>query len=166
MRRPILGTNARVDIAPEVAHRKQTMVRLEGAALEKRLRQKRSGTFVETMARLDAGGAVVSKEKVQELIDQIAQELPELAELQLPLGIVSKCYLGEPYEVHTLDCKLEIIEHYKRGQPLPNGMEKARKLAMHPGYAYIEVYSNMMCAVSHSGDVAMIKEQSPSCPTS
>ncbi|WP_243390899.1 hypothetical protein [Paenibacillus sp. GM2FR] len=110
------------------------------------------------MTKLDVSGVVVSKGKVQELIDQISSEFPELAVDQLPLGIVSKCYLGNPYEVHSLDTRLQILDHYKRGEIVPNGMEKARRLAMHPSYAYIEVYMNMIAAVSLSGEVSMIKE--------
>lgn len=158
MRRPILGLNARVETTLDVSPGKQTLIRLEGAALEKRLRLKRSKSIVDAMTKLDVNGVVANKAKVQELIDQIVNEFPELAEIQLPLGIVSKCYLGDPYEVHSLSRNLEIIEHYKRGETIPNGMEKARRLAMHPGYAYIEVYTNMMCAVSLDGDVSMIKE--------
>ncbi|MNM93124.1 hypothetical protein D3C81_1054890 [compost metagenome] len=141
-----------------VAPRQHAAVRLEGVALEKRLRSKRSSPFVEAMTRLDASGVVTSKEKVQGLIDAIASEFPELASDQLPLGIVSKCYLGHPYEVHSLDHRLQIVEHYKRGEIVPGGMERARRLAMHPGYAYIEVYTNMLCAVTQSGEVSMIKE--------
>jgi hypothetical protein len=158
MRRPIIGLGAQTNTRLHVEPAKRTSVGLEGAALEMRLRQKRSSAFVEAMTRLDAGGVVASKQQVQELIDRISAEFPELAELQLPLGIVSKCYLGNPYEVHSLDRNLAIIEHYKRGQSLPNGMEKARRLALHPGYAYIEVYTNMMCAVTHTGEVSIIKE--------
>jgi hypothetical protein len=158
MRRPIIGLHARVETNLDVSPGKQTAIRLEGAALEKRLRLKRSKTFVEAMTRLDVSGVVANKVEVQELIDKIANEFPELAEIQLPLGIVSRCYLGEPYEVHTLSRNLEIVEHFKRGEPLPDGLEKARRLALHPAYAYIEVYTNMMCAVTESGDVSMIKE--------
>ncbi|XID92228.1 hypothetical protein ACF3MZ_27800 [Paenibacillaceae bacterium WGS1546] len=158
MRRPILGLNTRVETSLDVTTRQQATVRLDGIALEKRLRTKRSSSFVEAMAKLDVSGIAANKGKIQELLDQIASEFPELAADQLPLGIVSKCYLGNPYEVHSLDNRLEIIEHYKRGEIVPNGMEKARRLAMHPGYAYIEVYTNMICAVSQSGEVSMIKE--------
>lgn len=158
MRRPILGLNTRVDTSLDVAPRQQAVVRLEGVALEKRLRSKRSSTFVEAMTKLDVSSVTATKEKVQELIDQIASEFPDLAADQLPLGIVSKCYLGDPYEVHSLDARLQIIDHYKRGEIVPNGMEKARRLAMHPSYAYIEVYMNMLSAVSLSGEVSIIKE--------
>ncbi|ACX62608.1 hypothetical protein GYMC10_0302 [Paenibacillus sp. Y412MC10] len=158
MRRPILGLNTQVGTSLDVSSRQRAVVRLEGVALEKRLRSKRSSAFVEAMTKLDVSGVIATKEKVQEFIDQIAGEFPELAADQLPLGIVSKCYLGNPYEVHSLDARLQIIDHYKRGEILPNGMEKARRLAMHPGYVYIEVYMNMICAVSQSGEVSMIKE--------
>lgn len=158
MRRPILGLNTRVETNLNVAPRQQAAVRLEGAVLEKRLRSKRSSAFIEAMTKLDVNGVVATKEKVQELIDQIASEFPELAVDQLPLGIVSKCYLGNPYEVHSLDTRLQILDHYKRGEIVPNGMEKARRLAMHPSYSYIEVYMNMIAAVSLSGEVSMIKE--------
>lgn len=33
-----------------------------------------------------------------------------------------------------------IIEHFKTGQALPNGMEKARTIAMRGGYAFIDIY--------------------------
>lgn len=158
MRRPLIGPNTRVETGLDVAPRQQATVRLDGVALEKRLRSKRSGAFVEAMTKLDVSGVVTSKERVQELIDQIAREFPDLTKEQLPLGIVSMCYLGEPYEVHSLDARLEIVEHYKRGEIAPNGLERGRRLAMHPSYAYIEVYTNMICAVSLSGDVSMIKE--------
>ncbi|GKU77774.1 hypothetical protein [Paenibacillus sp. L3-i20] len=158
MRRPILGLNTQVETRLDYTPRQQVVARLEGVALEKRLRTKRSSSFVEAMTKLDVSGIVAVKGEVQELIDQIASEFPELTVEQLALGIVSKCYLGNPYEVHSLDTRLQILDHYKRGEAAPNGMEKARKLAMHPAYAYIEVYTNMICAVSKSGEVSMIKE--------
>jgi len=79
MRRPIIGLHARVETNLDVSPGKQTAIRLEGAALEKRLRLKRSKTFVEAMTRLDVSGVVANKVEVQELIDKIANEFPELA---------------------------------------------------------------------------------------
>jgi hypothetical protein len=134
-------------------------VALSGAALQARLRQKRSSAYVEAMARLDAGGHVHSQAATQALVDAIRSELPELAAVSeevLPQGIVSRCHLGVPYEVHSLDCTGRIIEHYKFHQPLPGALERARSLALHPGYAFIEVYSNRLIAVSASGQTAII----------
>jgi len=73
------------------------------------------------------------------------------------IGILAKCYLGFPYEVHTLNFTLSsIIEHYKKGQTLPDGMEKARAMAARGVYEYIEVYTDYCCAISSDGTVSII----------
>lgn len=69
---------------------------------------------------------------------------------------VSICYLGKPYEVHTLDITGQIIEHYKSGHILPGGLEKARSIAMRGGYDFIEVYVDCCRAVSSNGLVSVI----------
>ena len=83
-------------------------------------------------------------------------DLPAAVDFPGLLGFVDKCYLGAPYEVHTIDLSGGIIEHYKRGQILPNGMEKARTLAMSGSYQFIEVYTNCLRAVSSNGSVSVI----------
>lgn len=100
---------------------------------------------------------VHSIQSAQALQKAIQQELPDVTVDALPLGIVSKCYLGAPYEVHTLDCSGSIIQHYKVGEGLPHLMERARTLAMHPIYAFVEVYSTKLIAVSASGQTAVIE---------
>ncbi len=55
------------------------------------------------MKKLDAGGHVMDGALFRGLIDAVRQELPEVAFEQLPIAIVARCYLGHPYEVHTLD---------------------------------------------------------------
>lgn len=72
------------------------------------------------------------------------------------LGIVSICYLGKPYEVHTLDVTGQIIEHYPGGKALPGGLEKARSLALRGGYAFIEVYVDCCRAIGRNGSVAVM----------
>ena len=101
--------------------------------LQRILRKKRSQKYMEAMKSLDAGGHVHNQEKVNELINVIREEFPEveLIDKGMLIGILAKCYLGFPYEVHTLNFTLSsIIEHYKRGQTLPDGMEKARGIAV------------------------------------
>lgn len=132
-------------------------LRLLGAALQARLRQKRSTSFVEAMTRLDAGGHVHSTAATEALLAAIRQEFPDVQIDALALGIVAKCYLGAPYEVHTLECSGSIIQHYKTGVPLPQGMERARSLARNAHYAFIEVYTDKLIAVSASGQTAIIE---------
>ena len=128
----------------------------EKIRLDRLLRKKRSKQYMDAIHELDAGGHVMNQSKVDEIINKISLEFPELEMSGILLGYVSKCYLGKPYEVHTLDIIGGIIEHYKAGQPLPDGLEKARGIALHGGYAFIEVYSDCCRAVSEDGTVAVI----------
>jgi len=158
MRRPIIGTNHNVQVDFQINRSTKTTVELQPLMVEKLLRQKRSTSYVDTVTRLDATGVHCRKEDVEKMIEELQNEFPELLEHQLPIGIVSKCYLGEPYEVHSLDTQLQIVEHYKRGSVLPNGMEKARILAMNPNYEFVEVFTSCICAVARNGQISMIRE--------
>ena len=83
----------------------KTKTTVEPVNLQRLLRKKRSKKYMEILQTLDAGGHVQNQEKVNELIEAIRQEFPEveLIKAGLLIGIVSKCYLGRPYEVHILD---------------------------------------------------------------
>ena len=128
----------------------KTKTTVDTLTLQRILRKKRSQKYMEAMKSLDAGGHVHNQEKVNELINIIREEFPEV-EL-----INSGMFLGIPYEVHTLSFSFSIIEHYKKGQTLPDGMEKARAMAARGVYEYIEVYTDYCCAVSSDGTVSMI----------
>jgi len=119
------------------------------------LREKRSSEYMNTMRKLDTGGDL-SKSALDEFADSMRQQFPELPACDYPLGIVAKCLLGEDYEVHSLDITGEIITHYRHSQSLPGGLERARSLALHGSYAFIEVYLDRLCAVSEDGTVAII----------
>lgn len=111
---------------------------------------------MEALHKLDAGGHVHNQNKVNDIIRTIQEEFPEVQLGGVLLGYVSICYLGKPYEVHTLDLTGGIIEHYKTGETLPDGLEKARTIAMRGGYEFIEVYKDCCRAVSASGYVSII----------
>jgi hypothetical protein len=132
-------------------------VRLSAHALDVRLRQQRSSKYVETCSRLDAGGHVHDASTERALLEALSAEFPEVHPEALPVGIVGRCYLGPPYEVHTLDCAGQIIHHYKRGESLAPLMERARSLSLHPGYAFVEVYTTKLIAVSPSGQTAVLE---------
>lgn len=123
---------------------------------ERLLRHKRSAEYVRLLQRLDSGGHVQNRQTVEKIIQAIAQEIPEVNLPDILLGVVSVCYLGHPYEVHTLDLTGGIIEHYKLGETLPGGLEKARSLALHGGYAFIEVYADCCRAVDEAGNVSVV----------
>lgn len=124
--------------------------------MDRLLRKTRSKEYMEAMHKLDAGGHVHNQAKVNEIIDVIRQEFPEVQLSGILLGFVSICYLGRPYEVHVLDITGGIIEHYVSGQPMPGGLEKARAIAMRGGYEFIEVYADCCRCVSSNGSVSVI----------
>lgn len=131
---------------------------LSKAELDLRLRMKRSTRYIQTIAQLDAGSHCKDVAAVEALIAAIQEELPEVTIEKQPLGIVSRCNLGEDFEVHTLDRSGCIVQHYRRSQSLPALLERARSLALHPQYVFIEVYVDSMVAVRANGDVSLIQE--------
>ena len=129
----------------------------QGPELDRLLRKPRSKAYMDAMTKLDAGGHAHNKEKVDEIMNAIRNEFPETEIGGILLGVVSLCYLGEPYEVHTLDFTGCIIEHFPKGRPLPGIMENARGLALHGGYSFIEVYVDCLRCVSSAGAVSVVK---------
>ncbi len=157
MARMLLGPATR-PAATTVSNRAATpALALSPQQVEMRLRQPRSRAYVDAVSKLDAGGHVHSREALEALLQAVGQEMQELNAQFWPVGYVSKCYLGAPYEVHSLDCTGNIICHYQAGQPLPDGMERARTLARSAHYACIEVYHDKLIAVAANGDVSLIK---------
>ncbi len=142
--------------ATQQQENKQQAQQMNKMVLDRLLRKTRSKEYMDAMHRLDAGGHTHNQNKVIEIIDAIQNEFPEVDIKTFMLGIVSICYLGAPYEVHTLDITGSIIEHYKAGHPLPGGLEKARALAMRGGYEFIEVYVDCCRCVSANGSVSVV----------
>jgi hypothetical protein len=124
--------------------------------LDRLLRQPRSKKYMDAMHKLDAGGHVHNQDKVDEIINAIKDEFPEVELQGILLGCVSICYLGRPYEVHSINYRGGIIEHYKAGHVMPGGLEKARSIALRGGYDFIEVYADCCRAVNSDGSVSVI----------
>ena len=124
--------------------------------LDRMLRKSRSKEYMEAMKKLDAGGHAHNQNEVNEIIETLENEFPEIELKGILKGIVAKCYLGDSYEVHTLSITGYIIQHYKRGEGLPGRLEQARSLAARGCYAFIEVYDDCFRAVSDNGTVSVI----------
>lgn len=135
---------------------KQQTQQMDKMKIDRLLRKTRSKEYMDALHKLDAGGHVHNQHKVNEIINTIRNEFPEVEISGVLLGFVSICYLGKPYEVHTLDLSGQIIEHYKSGQTLPGGLEKARSIALRGGYDFIEVYVDCCRCVSSTGAVSVI----------
>ena len=125
--------------------------------LDRLLKKRRSEEYIKALQELDAGGQLNHHEQAQKIIDMIKAEFPEVRLDGILLGVVAACYLGRPYEVHSLDLTNQIIRHFKTGEILPNGMERARSIAIRGGYACIEVYVDCCRAISVDGSVSVIR---------
>lgn len=113
----------------------------------------RSGLFRETVAALDASTStdLDLSEAVNRIRSEYAPHEP------IPIALVARCYLGEPYEVHICDLRGEILQHFERGKGMPFPEEGARALALHPDYAFVEVYSDAtLVPVRKDGTVVVI----------
>ena len=128
------------------------------AQIDARLRLKRSSAYLESMRKLDAGGHTQNRQAIDALADAMRAEFPEITIDSLPVGIVAKCWLGEPYEVHSLDRLGNIITHYKRHEAMPSLLEKGRSLAGNPYYEFVEIYTDKIIAVTPRGDTSIVKD--------
>lgn len=136
---------------------KQQTTEMEKMKLDRLLRKPRSKKYMDAVHRLDAGGHTHNQTQVNDIINAIRDEFPEMEICGVLIGVISKCYLGKPYEVHTLDLTGGIIEHYQAGQCLTDGMERARGLVIHGGYEFVEVYADCCRCVSANGTVSVIR---------
>ncbi|GAA0725309.1 hypothetical protein GCM10008905_20460 [Clostridium malenominatum] len=159
MPRPILAGKAEHQHKLELSVEKAVNQKLfmDKTTLEKRLRNKRSNEYMESIKKLDVGGCEQSKKQFEACVEAIRNEFKDIPENNLLVGLVAKCYLGQPYDVHTIDMSGGILVHYKTSESMPALIERARSLALHGGYEYIEVYTDCLCAVKSDGSVSIVK---------
>ena len=156
--RPQQEQQQQVELSLQPQTRAKANTQLNQMQIDRVLSRKRSKKYMDAVARLDAGGHMHNQNMVNAMIQIIREELPEIEIDMGPQGIVAKCFLGAPYEVHTLDVTGNIIEHYETYRRMPGLLERARGLAKSGNYAFIEVYANALRAVKEDGTVATIKE--------
>jgi len=125
--------------------------KLSGNVTSVVLKKKRSKKYLDLFISMDHG-KLNSTGGMEELMKVIEEEFGTAGLQSLPLAIIAKCYLGAPYEVHTLDLGAQmIIHHYKRSEPLPTYIEKARSLALHHAYSIVEVYTDQLIVINDDG---------------
>ena len=157
MSRQIIGApKVEASRARATQSRSSGQVGLREPFLGKRLREKRSNSYLEAISRIDAGTYQSNRGALDALLQTISSEFPELGIDQVPLGIVSRCYLGSPFEVHICDFTAEIIEHFETCRLMSPPFESARSLALQPAYAFIEVYTDAIRAIAADGSVSVI----------
>jgi hypothetical protein len=157
MPRPIIGSPKIESLSsPRVQRGTSRGAGLREPHLGKRLREKRSKAYVDAVRSIDAGSYQTNRVAFESLLQTISNEFPELSIDQMPLGIVSKCYLGSPFQVHICDFRGEILEHFETYRSMVPLFERARSLAIHPAYEFIEVFADTLRAVTADGSVSVI----------
>jgi hypothetical protein len=119
---------------------------------------RRSESYLRALRALDGSGAL-GAEDTEKFVDDIRREFHDKY-CSLPMGIVGKCYLGEPFEVHTLTLDGTIIDHYRRGQALPGVLERARTLAATESYLAVEVYTDRLICLLPDGSAVLLESGS------
>ncbi|SFD12721.1 hypothetical protein [Flavobacterium phragmitis] len=118
--------------------------------------KKRSKKYLDLITNLDAKTLSDTK-GMNELIKSIQEEFGTAELANLPLGIISKCFLGYPYEVHTLDLSgSQIIKHYKETETMEAQFEKARSVAKHNAYAMVEIYDDKIILIREDGTASKL----------
>lgn len=156
-RQAMTGSTLQTDVRTGTAGPRQQTGTLtgEGARL---LRQDRTPAYRAALGRLDAGETRLDPAFAAKVIAQIRKEFPAVQCLGSFLGILAKCYIDETYDVHTLDWQEEILQHYHKGEALPEGLAKGRSLAVYGDYAFVEVYTDCCRGVYPDGHVAVIPD--------
>ena len=156
MPKPLINNESNKKLSVSANDSKNKLANKE--SFKKYIRQNRSKTFIDAIHKLDAGSTLDNKQTINNLVNILQRDFPFITSYPPEglLGIVACCYLGENFEVHTIDFMGNIITHFRAGQSLPGKLEKARGLAMSGNYAFIEVYEDCLCAVNEYGDVAVI----------
>jgi len=147
--RPMIGAWQRQASTAGLSQRRQT-----AAPTGKLLLQPRSRRYLTAIGALD-GRAELGPVDTAAIVDDLRREFEEKWALP-PLGYVAHCYLGPPYEVHTLTDSGQIIEHYPSGQALPAELERARAAATER-YLCIEVYADRLVAILPDGSAAPLE---------
>ena len=122
------------------------------------LRRPRTPAYVAVLGKLDAGEGKLDPRFLEKVLETIRKDFPEIRCLGQFLGILAVCRIDDSYDVHMLDFQGQVIRHFHRGEPLPEGLEKGRNLALYGGYAFVEVYTDCCRGVFGDGQVAVIPD--------
>ncbi|WP_276378470.1 hypothetical protein [Flavobacterium sp. H4147] len=150
MARIIIQDDTTINLASD------TKIQTQGFVSDRDLLKRRSKKYLDLIAGLDAKTLTDTK-GMDELQKAIHEEFGIAEIASLPLGILSKCFLGHPYEVHTLDLSgSQIIKHYTGAETMEPQFEKARSVAKHNAYAMVEIYNDKIILIREDGTASKL----------
>jgi hypothetical protein len=157
MARLILGMR---QLARSVPNRPATAVlrgTLSPAVVAQRLRERRSPAYIDALTQLDGASSGRGPVTLEVLVAALATEFAELTVEQGPQGLVGRCLLGPPYELHAGWLTDTHMVHYEIVRAMPPLLERARPLALDPAHAFVEVYRDALRAVAPGGRVTLLE---------
>jgi hypothetical protein len=108
------------------------------AGVGRELHGPRSAELRKAVTRLDATTDPAALRELGDWIsEQYAREFGAV-----PLGFVALCRLGPPYVDHQLSLTQRIVEHFSRGDRMPDPFQAARMLVRSGAYEYVEVFTD------------------------
>ena len=124
--------------------------------VDKELRKKRNKSYMELCGILDSNGSSLPQQYIDDIVNKIKDLFEEfgIPEDSMPVAIISKCYLGENFEVHKLDMIGNILCHFRDFQKMDLLSERARNLSQNKNYDFIEVYNDCLRAIHIDGSVS------------
>lgn len=124
--------------------------------IQRVLRKRRSAKYMEIMSKLDAGTGHISQHDIDEMIQAIRDEFPDIEIVNNYCGSMAICHLPGNFDVHTLNPSDSSITHFREGYGFEAPLDKCRNLCQMSEYLFVEVYTNQFRAISPNGAVANI----------
>ena len=125
-------------------------------AIIAKLKENMDEDAVEELSEMTA--EELAEELMRSIREELADTLKELKECRL-LGVLSQCYI-EGCDVHAINNEGEILDHFRKDLPLPDGLEAGRKVfKKHRNCASVEVYTNYCLVVDNDGSVTQVPYQ-------
>ncbi len=151
--------------------------------VENELRKPRSRAYMELFDAIDMLSATdeeiieqlkanMDEETAEEFSNMTAEELleeikacfqEEFENIQIEmksilLGVLSKCYI-DGCDCHAISAEGDIIAHFNRNEPLPDGLQKGRIVYNRfPNCRSVEVYNNCCRVVNSDSTVTQIND--------
>lgn len=178
MARPVLNNLSSGSMSLSTSRACRATVLLDGPKLQSRLRQNRAKTYVDVICRLRVNGHQPDKEAPRELISAVGNEFGDLAIEQRPDGVIGQVTWLDAAGVYHMTSTVAVwdlssrqwdepsgfifliqdaLGVYEPSQPMPSPLlERARSLALHPNYAFVELYADTLRAVASDGSVSVV----------
>ena len=122
-------------------------------AIIAKLKERMDEDAVEELSEMTA--EELAEELMRSIREELADTLSELKECRL-IGVLTECYISG-CDVHAIDNEGRILNHFRKGCPMPDGLEAGRKVFYQNKHcASVEVYTNYCLVIGEDGSVTQV----------